>query len=41
MWEKWLVMPAAERHRLVNLSIDEIIAQNWGPTIPSLLPVER
>jgi hypothetical protein len=38
MWEKWLVMPAAERHRLVNLSIDEIIAQNWGPTIPSLLP---
>jgi hypothetical protein len=31
-------MPAEERHRLVNLSIEDIIAQRWRTTIQSLLP---
>jgi hypothetical protein len=38
MWDKWVIMPAEERHRLVNLSIEDIIAQRWGTTIQSLLP---
>ncbi len=38
MWDKWVTMPAEERHRLVNLSIEDIIAQRWGPVIESLLP---
>ena len=42
MWEKWVIMPATERRRLVNLSLDDIIAQRWtadgGMLIPSLLP---
>lgn len=38
MWEKWVAMPQAERVRLINLSMDDLIAQRWGPTIDSLLP---
>jgi hypothetical protein len=38
MWEKWVVMPAAERRRLVNLSMDDIMAQRWGSCLPALLP---
>jgi hypothetical protein len=38
MWDKWVIMPAEERQRLVNLSIEDIIAQRWGPIIQSLLP---
>jgi hypothetical protein len=38
MWDKWVIMPTEERRRLVNLPIDDIIAQRWGPVVPSLLP---
>ncbi len=38
MWEKWVIIPADHRRRLVNLSMDDIIAKKWGQTIPSLVP---
>lgn len=38
MLPKWTVMPPGERQRLVDLPMDTLIRQDWGPTIPELLP---
>ena len=38
MWQKWVVMPAEERARRVNLDLGAIMRGNYGPLIQELLP---
>lgn len=41
MWQKWTVMPSIapdERTRLVSLAFDDLLGQNFGPTVDALLP---
>jgi hypothetical protein len=41
MWPKWIEIPPAERSRLVNLSMADLINRNWGQTISKFLPPGR
>jgi hypothetical protein len=38
MWEAWVALPAEERRRLVELPLEDLTAQEWGPVIAEWAP---
>ncbi|MEG5041903.1 MULTISPECIES: hypothetical protein [unclassified Microcoleus] len=38
MWDKWVRIPADERSRLVDLSMDDLLTRRWGSVKPEFLP---
>ncbi|MBE9036439.1 hypothetical protein [aff. Roholtiella sp. LEGE 12411] len=38
MWDKWIRIPADERSRLVDLSMDDLLTRRWGSVKPEFLP---
>ena len=38
MWDAWVALPPEERLRLVELPLDDLVAQQWGPVIEGLGP---
>jgi len=38
MWDKWIRIPADERSRLADLSMDDLLTRRWGSVKPEFLP---
>jgi hypothetical protein len=38
MWDAWAALPPEERLRLVELPLEDLVAQQWGPVIEELVP---